>query len=130
LTVSASTLSPVTIASSIDVFELILKNFKTFEGYKFNVKNAEDAPTVPKMKYSYADLLYAVAQSDNLTHYYVQYAIPPSVPGGPASFANPVAVAAEDLTERVRVAGAMCREQLTVRQLEQVVQARHDGALS
>ncbi|MEO7096322.1 MAG: tetratricopeptide repeat protein [Polyangiales bacterium] len=47
-----------TIASSIDVFELILKNFKTFEGYKFNVKNPEDAPTVPKMKYSYADLLY------------------------------------------------------------------------
>jgi hypothetical protein len=47
-----------TIASSIDVFELILKNFKTFEGYKFNVKNPADAPTIPKMKYSYADLLY------------------------------------------------------------------------
>ncbi|GAC1536771.1 MAG: hypothetical protein NVS3B10_00880 [Polyangiales bacterium] len=47
-----------TITSSIDVFELILKNFKTFEGYKFNVKNAADAPTIPKMKYSYADLLY------------------------------------------------------------------------
>ena len=47
-----------TIASSIDVFELILKNFKTFEGYKFNVKNPADAPSIPKMKYSYADLLY------------------------------------------------------------------------
>jgi len=43
---------------------------------------------------------------------------------------HPVAVAAEDLTERVRVAGAMCREQLTVGQLEEVVQARHHGTLS
>lgn len=51
-----------TIASSIDMFELILKNFKTFEGYKFNVKNPEDAPTIPKMKYSYADLLYGQQQ--------------------------------------------------------------------
>ncbi len=47
-----------TIASSIQVFELILNNYKTFDGYKFNVKRPEDAPTIPKLKYYYADLLY------------------------------------------------------------------------
>jgi hypothetical protein len=47
-----------TIGSSIDVFKLILTTFKTFEGYKFNVKRPEDAPTIPKLKYAYADLLY------------------------------------------------------------------------
>jgi hypothetical protein len=47
-----------TINSSIDVFKLILTNFKTFEGYKFNVKRPEDAPTIPKLKYAYADLLF------------------------------------------------------------------------
>jgi hypothetical protein len=46
------------LASSIDVFKLILGTFKTFEGYKFNVKNPEDAPSIPKIKYAYADLLY------------------------------------------------------------------------
>ena len=47
-----------TISSSIQLFELILSTFKSFDGYKFNVKKPEDAPTIPKIKYSYADLLY------------------------------------------------------------------------
>lgn len=47
-----------TINASIDVFKLILNTYKTFEGYKFNVKRPEDAPTIPKLKYAYADLLY------------------------------------------------------------------------
>lgn len=46
------------LASSIDVFKLILGTFKTFDGYKFNVKNPEDSPSIPKIKYAYADLLY------------------------------------------------------------------------
>lgn len=40
----------------------------------------------------YADLMYGVVQSDNLTHYYIQYAIPPSTPGGQVDFAPPVPV--------------------------------------
>jgi len=51
-----------TIGSSIQVFETIFKTFKNFDGYKFNVKRPEDAPTIPKMKYSYADLLYGQGQ--------------------------------------------------------------------
>lgn len=47
-----------TLNASIDVFKLVLGTFKTFEGYKFNVKRPEDAPTIPKLKYAYADLLY------------------------------------------------------------------------
>lgn len=47
-----------TISHSIDVFKLTLGTFKTFDGYKFNVKRPEDAPTIPKLKYAYADLLY------------------------------------------------------------------------
>ncbi len=46
------------INSSLDVFKLILSTFKTFDGYKFNVKNPEDSPSIPKIKYAYADLLY------------------------------------------------------------------------
>lgn len=47
-----------TLNASIDIFKLVLSTFKTFEGYKFNVKRPEDAPTIPKLKYAYADLLY------------------------------------------------------------------------
>lgn len=36
--------------------------------------------------------MYGVVQSDNLTHYYIQYAIPPSTPGGPVDFGPPVPV--------------------------------------
>jgi hypothetical protein len=47
-----------TLNSAISTLELTLQTFKTFEGYKFNVKRPEDAPTIPKLKYYYADLLY------------------------------------------------------------------------
>ena len=43
---------------------------------------------------------------------------------------HPVAVPTEELTERIRVAAAVCREQLAIGELKQVVQARHQGALS
>jgi hypothetical protein len=47
-----------TLAAAIATLELTLQTFKTFDGYKFNVKRPEDAPTIPKLKYYYADLLY------------------------------------------------------------------------
>jgi hypothetical protein len=60
------TCNKATIQASIGAFELILgkpgqpetATFQSFDGYKFNTKRPEDAPTVPKMKYAYADLLY------------------------------------------------------------------------
>ncbi len=60
------TCNKTTLDHAISVFELILGNpvsgskatFTTFEGYKFNTKRPEDAPTIPKLKYAYADILY------------------------------------------------------------------------
>jgi hypothetical protein len=53
------------------------------------------------------------------------------VSGGPqCQCPHPIAVAPEELAESIRVAGAVRREQLAVGQLEQVVQARHQRALS
>jgi len=39
-------------------------------------------------------------------------------------------VPTEELTEGIRVAGAVRRQQLAIGELEQVVQARHQDALS
>lgn len=52
---------------------------------------------------SYADILYSVVQSDNLTHYYAQYAIPQSQPGGSVTYANPIQVATAPLVPRTTI---------------------------
>lgn len=60
------TCNKTTLEHAIGAFEAILGNpvtgskatFTTFDGYKFNTKRPEEAPTIPKLKYAYADILY------------------------------------------------------------------------
>jgi len=52
------TCNKATIQASLAVYKDIFKTFESFDGYKFNVKHPEDAPTILKLRYGYADLLY------------------------------------------------------------------------
>ncbi|MFI5298895.1 MAG: tetratricopeptide repeat protein [Polyangiales bacterium] len=54
----AGTCNANTIRESLKVYKSIFKTFTSFEGYKFPTKRPEDAPSIPKMRYQYADLLY------------------------------------------------------------------------